>query len=328
MGHNWWTACVGSGAILALALRAELPTETLARQAVDALPEWFGFAGDAIQHKPRTFDRAGGMYESIGATPRSVSRRPCCSARRGSGTHPKAALEPIPQIGLLADFFCHVSYPRTGELFSINFGYSHKTVTGESSLLLACAQGAARADVKWYVSQIRMGQHREGYPLNTPMGLLYTPDLKGAPDESAPAPRQALARLRLGHHAHSLETDATMLAVKSGMTWNHSHADAGLLHTLPQGCRHNKGRRPAALTPSPTTAGLLFPVAGPQCGARRRRGTARLSAVSRHHAARTARTDARPRRRQVRARRRHRPHEPPPRPLASAAFCGWTTCCS
>lgn len=66
MGHNWWTSCVGMGAILGLAISNEIPQAgKLAEQAVEALPEWFDFAGDIIQHKPKTFDRDGGMYESI-----------------------------------------------------------------------------------------------------------------------------------------------------------------------------------------------------------------------------------------------------------------------
>lgn len=66
MGHNWWTSCVGMGAILGLAISNEIPQAgKLAEQAVEALPEWFDFAGDVIQHKPKTFDRDGGMYESI-----------------------------------------------------------------------------------------------------------------------------------------------------------------------------------------------------------------------------------------------------------------------
>ena len=61
MGHNWWTSCVCMGGVLALAISNELPEAAeAARMAVDALPEWFDFAGDAVQQKPRTFDRAGG----------------------------------------------------------------------------------------------------------------------------------------------------------------------------------------------------------------------------------------------------------------------------
>ena len=66
MGHNWWTSCAGMGGLLALAISNEVPeARTGAEELIEVLPEWFSFAGDVLQHKPKTFDRDGGMYESI-----------------------------------------------------------------------------------------------------------------------------------------------------------------------------------------------------------------------------------------------------------------------
>lgn len=36
-----------------------------AMQLNEHLPEWFSFAGDVLQQKPKSFDAAGGMYESL-----------------------------------------------------------------------------------------------------------------------------------------------------------------------------------------------------------------------------------------------------------------------
>ena len=53
---------MGMGGLLALAISNEVPeAQILARKAVEAIPEWFDFAGDRIQNKPKTFDREGGM---------------------------------------------------------------------------------------------------------------------------------------------------------------------------------------------------------------------------------------------------------------------------
>ena len=144
-------------------------------------------------------------------------------------SHPGAKLEDIPQMELIAPFFCHVAYPRTGMLHSINFGDSHKNVTGEGSMLLAYAMGAENPDVLWYLARLEPGQHREGFPLHFPMGFLYTPR-----DRKAPAtPGLPLSHLWTDFGwatmRDSWEPDATMLAVKSGATWNHSHADANSL---------------------------------------------------------------------------------------------------
>lgn len=226
MGHNWWTSCVGMGAILGLAISNEIPQAgKLAEQAVEALPEWFDFAGDIIQHKPKTFDRDGGMYESInyasfGTTEALLLRMAWLNS------HPGAKLEDIPQMRQLASFFCHVAYPRTGRLYSINFGDSHKNITGESSMYLAYAMGAEDPATLWYGKQVEPGQHREGFPLHFPMGFLYTPELDKAPAAPALPTSHLWKDFGWATMRDSWDKDATMLAVKSGMTWNHSHADA------------------------------------------------------------------------------------------------------
>lgn len=229
MGHNWWTSCVGMGALLGLAIGNEVPEAAAgAEAAVEALPEWFDFAGDVIQRKPKTFDRDGGMYESINYA--SFGTAEALLLRMAwLNSHPGARLEDIPQMGKLASFFSHVAYPRTGMLYSINFGDSHKKVTGESSMLLAYAMGEESDDVLWYLDQLEPGQHREGFPLHFPMGFLYTPRGKKAPEVPNLPKSHLWADFGWATMRDSWEPDATMLAVKSGATWNHSHADANSL---------------------------------------------------------------------------------------------------
>ena len=227
MGHNWWTSCVGMGGLLALAISNEIPEAAEgAKAAVEALPEWFDFAGDVIQHKPRTFDRqGGGMYESINYASFGITEALLLRLAY-LNSHPGEKLDDIPQLALLPAFFCHVAYPRTGILNNINFGDSHKNVTGESSMLLAYAMGVKDPSTLWYASQVSPGQHREGFPLHFPMGFLYTPRDAATPAEP-PLPHSHIwpdfgwATMR-----DSWAKNSTMLAVKSGMTWNHSHADA------------------------------------------------------------------------------------------------------
>lgn len=229
MGHNWWTSCVGMGAVLALAISNEnADAAKAAETAVELLPEWFDFAGDVIQRKPRTFDRDGGMYESINYASFGITEA-LLLRLAWLNSHPGATLEDIPQMSQLADFFCHVAYPRTGQLHSINFGDSHKNVTGESSMLLAYAMGATDPATLWYATQIEPGQHREGFPVTFPMGFLYTPDLSKAPAEPALPKSKIWNDFGWATMRDSWDKDATMLAVKSGMTWNHSHADANSL---------------------------------------------------------------------------------------------------
>lgn len=226
MGHNWWTSCAGMGGLLALALSNELPEAAKGAEAVvEALPQWFDFAGDVIQHKPKTFDRDGGMYESINYASFGITEA-LLFRQAWLNSHPGAKLEEIPQMDKLASFFSHVAYPRNGMLYSINFGDSHKNVTGESSMILAYNQGAKDPATLWYINQIEPGQHREGFPRHFPMGFLYTPELKEAPATPALPTSHLWKDFGWATMRDSWDRNASMLAVKSGMTWNHSHADA------------------------------------------------------------------------------------------------------
>lgn len=226
MGHNWWTSCAGMGGLLALAISNEIPeAREGAEILIGHLPEWFDFAGDLLQHKPKSFDEAGGMYESINYASFGITEA-LLFRLAWLNSHPGAKLESIPQMEKIAPFFCHVAYPRNGELYSINFGDSHKNVTGESSMLLAYAMGEDSPETLWYVNQIRQGQHREGFPRIFPMGFLYTPDLSKAPANPGLPTSNLWEDFGWATMRDNWNKDATMLAVKSGMTWNHSHADA------------------------------------------------------------------------------------------------------
>ncbi len=229
MGHNWWTSCVGMGGLLALAISNEVPEAAVAaKKAVDSLPEWFAFEGDEIQGKPRTFDRDGGMYESINYASFGITEA-LLLRMAWLNSHPGAKLPEIKQMELLPAFFSHVAYPRDGMLYSINFGDSHKNVTGESSMALAYAMGTKDPVTLWYITQLEPNQHREGFPLNYPMGLLYVPDVTKAPSVPNLPTSHLWKDFGWATMRDSWEKNATMLAVKSGMTWNHAHADANSL---------------------------------------------------------------------------------------------------
>lgn len=226
MGHNWWTSCAGMGGLLALTISNENDEARKgAEKFIEVLPEWFEFNGDVLQHKPKTFDRDGGMYESInyasfGSSEALIFRLAWLNS------HPGAKLEDIPQMSQLAPFFCHVAYPRSGQLHSINFGDSHKNVTGERPMVLSYAMGDKNPATLWYASQVKQGQHKEGLMHDTPLGFLYMPSLTNAPADPGLPTSHLWKDFGWATMRDSWDKDATMLAAKSGMTWNHSHADA------------------------------------------------------------------------------------------------------
>ena len=225
MGHNWWTSCVCMGGILALSLQNELEYAREGAKAVyEHLPEWFHFAGDVLQQKAKSFDEAGGMYESLNYANFGIQEA-LQFLIAWKAAYPGASLPDIPQLEKLPAFFAHVSYPRTGMLYSINFGDSHKNITAESSLMLLYALGIRDDNMLWYMNQVEQGQHRDGYFLNRPMGFLYTPNLSKAPEEPDLVHSQLFADFGWATMRDAWSKNATMLAVKSGHTWNHSHAD-------------------------------------------------------------------------------------------------------
>lgn len=214
------------GGILALSLQNELEDAKEGAQAVyDYLPEWFLFAGDVLQHKPKTFDDAGGMYESLNYTNFGIQEALQFYIAWGNINGQKQLPE-LSHFDKICDYFMHVCYPRTGMLYSLNFGDSHKNVSAESSLMLLYSLGVKDENILWYISQVEQGQHRDGYFLNKPMGFLYTPDLSKAPELPEQKTSQLFLDFGWATMRTSWEKDATMLAIKSGHTWNHSHADA------------------------------------------------------------------------------------------------------
>lgn len=226
MGHNWWTACACLGGMLATSIRNEVPEAgKMADQLYDQLPEWFSFAGDVLQNKPKTMDANGGMYESINYANFGVGEA-LLFRIAWQNANPAAKPNRIPELEKTPEFFMHFAYPRTGILNSVNFGDSRVNISAENTLMYLYALGNKNKNILWYLNQVTDGQNREGKYRNTPIGFLYFPDTKEAPALPDLAKSQLFRDFGWASFRTSWEKDATMLAVKSGHTWNHSHADA------------------------------------------------------------------------------------------------------
>ncbi len=227
MGHNWWTVCACNGGLLALAMSNESEEARKGAEAVlEALPEWFEFAGTELQPKPRNFDdEAGGLYESVSYANYGIASA-LLFRLAWLNAHPGARIEGIPQMEKLTSFFCHVAYPGTGDFRSVNFGDHDKYSTGKSTLLLAGAMGEQTPEMLWYFNQMSPKQHAEAYGLHTPVGFLYAIDASDAPATPGLPTSQLWRDFGWATMRDSWNRDATLLGVKSGVTWNHAHADA------------------------------------------------------------------------------------------------------
>ena len=225
MGHNWWMGCVFMAGLSALALMNEIPeaaqwVEDISQSAT----EWFAFNGDVLHFKQKNLDR-GSNYESVSYANYGLSEY-LFFRLAWMNSFPGAKAPEINGLELIPNFFMHTAYPRDGAIYSLYFGDSNLAASGERPAKLLWAMGCRNPNIVWYLNQIRPSQHREGLSVNSPLGIVYQPDLKQAPVVPN-LPASALyedigwASLRT-----SWEKNATLLGVKCGFTWNHAHADA------------------------------------------------------------------------------------------------------
>ena len=230
MGHNWWSACVYIAGFTSLAIRNEVPeAEDWVKDIEATAPEWFNYAGDLLQNKIPTFDRNGGFWESINYANFGVSQYLIFRLAL-ENVMPKFKQNDIPILDKVTDFFISTTYyVKDGKSMSVNFGDGHLDRNGNACAVLLWNLGYQKDRYAWYINQVARGDDKEGLQLGTPNGLILYPELPNLADDYKPDlgdsfiyPDMGWATLR-----NSWDNNATMLAVKSGLTWNHAHADAG-----------------------------------------------------------------------------------------------------
>jgi hypothetical protein len=208
MGHNWWSVCVSMAGLAALSLLGDEPqAQEWAERVSDSFPEWFHYGGNVLQNKTANFDAKGAFYESVSYANYALSeyllfRLAYSNARPNSKP---------PDIPLLH---------KAGDFFSANFGDSSLTATGARTLRLLLANGYEAQEYHWYISRTDPG-------LDDPVALVccQTQAKTSAPEDLPTS--VCYSDIGWAIMRSSWEDDATMMAVKSGFTWNHAHPDAG-----------------------------------------------------------------------------------------------------
>ncbi len=228
MGHNWWSVCVAMAGLAALSLLGDEPrAEDWVSRVSRAFSEWFYYQGNILQSKAKNFDDDGAFYESVGYANYALSEyllyRLACS-----NIFPDSS---PPDIGLLekaGDFFLHTCYPTSDGLLSVNFGDSGIKSGGARTMRMLLANGYENKQYRWYVERTDPG-------LGDPVALIYyQPGCKSSPPHDWPK-SVIYPDIGWGIMRSSWEDDATILAVKSGFTWNHAHADAGSIVLFHEG---------------------------------------------------------------------------------------------
>jgi oligo-alginate lyase len=227
MGHNWWGVCVAGAGLCALAL---LGDDSRAQGWIDAMDagfeQWFNYPGSVLQNRVATFERSGPSYESVAYNNYGVSeylhyRLAWQNAFPGR----KAAhMEPLDHI---ARYFLHALYPTSTGFCAVNFNDSSLETDSTATILLLIACGLGTPEAGRFLEVVHT------HPQSALFSLLRQ---HPAPAPAVEVPNScAYPKMGWAMMRSSWENDATLLAVKSGYTWNHAHADAGSFILFKQG---------------------------------------------------------------------------------------------
>ena len=219
MGHNWWGVCVSGAGLCALALLGDDPRASSWIETIDAgFAQWFEYPGNVLQNRVATFESSGPSYEGVGYTNYGVSEYLRYRfAWQNTFPHRKPAR--IARLEHLAEFFLQTLYPTSSGFLTINFGDSGLRADSSGSVLLLIACGLGTPAASRYLQLV------SGTEPDTLSSLLR--------QFPAPAPRSDWPLSSIYPEVgwlmmrSSWQQNATLLAAKSGYTWNHAHADAG-----------------------------------------------------------------------------------------------------
>lgn len=220
MGHNWWSVCVAEAGLAALSIMDDdLRATGWVDSVVDAFPQWFEYKGERMLNKSPNFDEGGAFYESVNYA--NYALYEYLLFRLGlTNVVGKPEDGDIPLLPRIGEYFLHTCYPTGSEILTVNFGDGYVRGNAVQAAKMLLANGFTGKGLRAYVRKARADLDE--------LDLLYYDEVHEGDDElrleetSVVYPAIGWATMR-----DSWEDDRTLVAVKSGFTWNHAHADAG-----------------------------------------------------------------------------------------------------
>lgn len=228
MGHNWWGVCVSGAGLCALALLEDDVRAQGWIEAMDAgFEQWFNYQPvSVLQNRVATFERSGPSYEGVGYTQYGVSEY-LHYRLAWQNTYPGRKPADMEPLNHLAGFFLQTLYPTSAGPYAVNFNDSSLKSDSTVTILLLIACGFGTPEAGRYLELVHT--HPRGALFSLLRQHPRPSALTNAPDSSI-YPDMGWAMMR-----SSWENNATFLAMKSGYTWNHAHADAGSFILFKQG---------------------------------------------------------------------------------------------
>jgi hypothetical protein len=225
MGHNWWSVCIGLAGAAFLPVSDYLPKERfdeLIGLIEEALIDFLNYPGCTLFNKVPNYDEQGLFYESVGYFCYGTSEllRYIWHAERYLGR--RDALRAALPDGL-AEAILSFAYPYTQDgatkIGFLNYGDSAYTANIMPMVRWLRLLGYDSPALAAYASVA--GQEEDILTLTMPTEKTDACGLQTLP-KTAVYPQTGYVITR-----SSWQPDATLLAIKSGYTWNHAHADAG-----------------------------------------------------------------------------------------------------
>ncbi|MGH1559327.1 heparinase II/III domain-containing protein [Caulobacter segnis] len=231
MGHNWFAHIVFGAGVAAIAVKTEAPqADAWIRRIDEAAEEWANFDGSAIETKPQHFAANGAFVESVNYA--DFAAEGYLRFRRAWLDAFKEKPSPTPRLAGLADYFIQNVYPTEAGALSTNFGDGNPTASGASAIAQLWAAGDQPARYLWYLDTVRPNPGQDVFAEPETLVQWPSPQIRAkaraAVGTGPGLPTSWIDRdLGAATLRSSWAPNATFLALRSGFTWNHNHADAG-----------------------------------------------------------------------------------------------------
>lgn len=229
MGHNWFVVMVALAGVAAVSILGEEPqAQNWLDRINEAVPHFFEYKGSVLGNKSPNYDDKGLMYESVnyanyGLYEYLVFRLAYCNVFGFD------AATDTPMLEKAGESFLHTFYPSSNGSCTVHFGDGHMHNSSAESVRLLLANRFDDPRLRWYLSQWNLEY--------TAYDFLYHDRIRegGLQAPSSQKTAEIYDEIGWATMRTAWEKDATLLAVKSGFTWNHAHADAGSFVLFHQG---------------------------------------------------------------------------------------------
>ncbi|HEX4810230.1 MAG TPA: heparinase II/III family protein [Bryobacteraceae bacterium] len=227
MGHNWWSVCVSSAGIAVLSLYGDdARAPEWLRRVNGGITQWFSFGGNVLQNKSITFDSGGAFYESVNYANYALFEYLRFRLAQ-SNVFPHTRQPDYAPLSKISDFFFQTFYPSSISPACVNFGDSPTHLQVAPTIRLLNEMGYSHPAASWYLASWSLANTKS--TRQPPPQALDFLCAKPMPSPARPPSEKSKLYSDIGWATlrDSWNNDSTMLAVKSGFTWNHAHADAG-----------------------------------------------------------------------------------------------------